>query len=329
MLTFNDNAALTALGKLPLNNQLGGIIQALMVFKDQSNIFQITGDPVTNNLSVNALNCACGTSAPNSVVATPKGIVFMAADGIRLINFVATVSDPIGNDGKGICVPFIYAVTPSRVTASCNASVARVSVANGNAAGSPNQEYWYDFSRQIWSGPHNFPAALIEPYNQTFIMAPVGITGSLWQSDFFQSSTSTFTENSNQMTWQWQTPLLPDTDQISNNEMHEGTLDLSLPSTVGAVTVTCIDQNGSQITSVTVQTTGTSTVWGAFIWGSALWGGSAPGTLQPFTLPWSGPIVFARMSVLASGNSADLFKIGTLHMRYQMLRTLTSTAAAA
>lgn len=328
VLTFNDNQALTALGKLPLNNQLGGIIQSLMVFKDQSNIFQITGDPTTSNLSVNSLNCACGTSAPNSVCATPKGIVFMAADGFRLIDFLAHVSDPIGYDGKGITVPFVYAVVPSRVVAACNASVVRISVQNGNAAGSPNQEYWYDFSRQIWSGPHSFPAALIQPYNQTFIVAPIGVTASLWQSDFFQSSTSTFTENGKQMTWKWQTPLLPDTDQIANNEMHEGTLDLALPSTVGPVSVGALDQAGVQITSVTLQTTGTPTIWGSFIWGAAPWGGAAA-NLAPYTLPWDEPIVFSRMSIFAQGNSAASFRIGALHMRYQMLRTLTNTAAAA
>lgn len=328
VLTFNDNEQLTAFGKLPLNNQLGGIIQALMVFKDQSNIFQITGDPLTGNLSVNALNCACGTSAPNSIASTPKGIVFMAADGFRLIDFVAHVSDPIGNDGKGICVPFIYSVVPSRVCAACNASVVRISVQNGNAVGSPSQEFWYDFSRQIWSGPHTFPASLIQPYNQTFIMAPIGIVGSLWQSDFFQSSVSTFTENSVPLTWTWQTPLLPDTDQITNNEMHEGTLDLALQSTVGTVTVEALDQNGVEITSVTLSAAGSPTIWGAFIWGAAPWGG-ASSALAPFTLPWPEPIVFARMSISASGNSAGGFRIGALHMRYQMLKTLTNTAAAA
>jgi hypothetical protein len=332
VLTMNDSQPLTAIGKLPLNNQLGGIIQSLMVFKDDTNIFQITGDPTTTNLAVNSLNVATGTSAPNSICATPKGLVFMAPDGLRLITYTANVTDPIGIDGKGINVPFVYAVTPTRVAAACNGNVLRITVANGGAAGSPNQEYWYDIARQIWTGPHQFSnttaASLLQPYKNTFVITPIGVLQSLWKSDVQQSSTSTFTENGTQLNWIWQTPLLPDTDEIVNNCMTEGTLDLALTAGVGSVGVGALDQNGTQISQIAISQSAAATIWGQFNWGSAPWGGAAS-SLAPYELQWSKAVIFSRMSIKASGNSASGFKIGALHMLYQRLKIWTNTAAAA
>src|SRR3984957_13191635 len=55
ILTFYDNSPLTCAVGLPLNNQLGGVFQSLMVFKGVQNIYQVTdfnanvGDPIGNN----------------------------------------------------------------------------------------------------------------------------------------------------------------------------------------------------------------------------------------------------------------------------------------
>ena len=332
VLTFNDSVALTALGALPLSNQLGGIVQAVMVFKDSSNIFQITGDAATtpSSLAVNALNVATGTQSPNSICATPKGLAFIAQDGLRVIDFNANVSDPIGQDGQGVNVPFILSSVPSRICAACNANLLRVTTQNGSVGSKPQQEYWYDFGRQIWTGPHTFPASLIQPYNQTFIVAPIGIIATLWQSDIVQSLVSGFIENGTQMTWRWQTTLLPDTDQMTNNCMTEGTLDLSLPPNIAPVIVAALDQDGSSINSVSIApVTSATTTWGAFTWGGSVWSGGLPSSLQPYELQWGLPIVFSRMSIQASGNSAPGFRVGALHSRYQILRQLTNTRAAA
>lgn len=332
VLTFNDNVPLTALGALPLSNQLGGIIQSVMVFKNTQVIYQITGDPAlsSNPLAINTLNVATGTLAPNSICATPKGLAFMAQDGIRIIDFNANVSDPIGLDGKGVCVPFIFSVVPSRVAASCNASLMRITTQNGNVGSNPTQEYWYDFGRGIWTGPHTFPASLIVSYQQTFVMQPIGLGGQLWRSDVFQSQTSQFIENGSAMQWSWQTTLLPDTDQITNNCMTESTIDLALPSISAPIAVNALDQNGSSMNQAIVSpVTSAQVVWGGFTWGQAKWGGGAAATLAPYQLPWTAPITFSRMSVQAAGTSALNVRIGALHMRYQVLRQFTNTAAAA
>src|SRR5262249_22825238 len=83
IITFDDQQKLTALAQLPLNNQLGGIIQGLLVFKGTAQTYQVTGDSAAGNLAKNSLNIATGTNSPLSIAVTPKGIAFAAPDGLR------------------------------------------------------------------------------------------------------------------------------------------------------------------------------------------------------------------------------------------------------
>ena len=319
ILTFNDNVRLTALGALPLSNQLGGIIQSLIVFKGASIMFQIKGNPAltADPLTVNAMNVATGTLAPNSIIGTPRGLAFMAPDGLRVINFQGVISDPIGDAGSGITTPFIYAVAPSRMAAACNAKVYRISVQNGAATGSPNQEFWYDIPRGCWSGPHSFPASQISVYNNTFIMAPIGVTGKLFTSDGAQTLTSTFVENGSQLTFTMTTVMLPDTQQMSENALIESTLNMSYAAG-GVYNAFCGDENGALFGSIILTAPGTPTIWGGFTWGAALWSGAA-NALAPRPFDWPVPIVFRRLYMGITGNCAAGVKIGDLFMRYQQL----------
>ena len=317
ILTFGDNVPLTLAIGLPLENQLGGIIQSLMIFKGAVNIFQVTGDFSLTNLAVNSLNVATGTLGPNTACTTSKGIAFVAPDGVRVIDFEARVSDPIGNDGEGITVPFLGVLVPTRMCAAYNNGVYRVQVQNGFAAGNPQQQWWYDFVRGIWSGPHSQAASLMQPYLGTVIVTLQGVNGMLWQSDQQQSSGSVFTENGAKLSWQWGTPMLPDTDEMGEVAMIETTLHMAL-ITGNPVTVFMQDQTGVVIDSVTVTPAGTTTLWGSFTWGSSLWQGLV-NSLYPRQLKWHFPIVFRRAGLTATGASAAGIKIGRLHMRYQVL----------
>jgi len=328
VLTFGDAQALTALGGLPLSNQLGGIIQSLMVFKDDTNIYQIQGDSALNNLSVNALNTATGTLSPLSICTTPYGLTCMSPDGLRIIDFDAHISDPIGTDGDGITVPFIFTQTPSRLAAACNGDVLRISCKNTNAPGSPNQEWWYDFARKVWHGPHSFPASLIQPWRGSFVMTPLGVNASLWQSDSVQSVSSTYVENSVQMTFEWTTPFLPDTDSMMNNAIRAGLIDVAFISGIPAFTVNMSDQNGNILNTVSISATGSATQWGGFNWGGAPWGG-ASNALAPRQLNWTRPVVFTRIQLQMLGQCAAGVKIGTLHLRYQQLKYRSNLSAVA
>ncbi|MDE1868135.1 MAG: hypothetical protein KGI08_10565, partial [Thaumarchaeota archaeon] len=220
-LTFGDNTILVGAAGMPLNNQLGGIIASIMVFKDDSNIAQITGDFSTSNLAINTLNVAIGTIGIRSVSKSPKGLVFCAADGIRYIDQNAQVSDPIGVAGSGVNVPFRYALNTSRMAASCNATVFRISIQSGTFAGNPWIEYWFDIPRQQWSGPHTFPAACIDVYDNNFIMSAVGINAALFTSNPIPNNLSMYTENSVALQFVFQTAMLRDPIKIASYRISE------------------------------------------------------------------------------------------------------------
>lgn len=326
VLTFGDNQQLTALGGLPLDNQLGGIIQSLIVFKGAANVYQVTGDfALSGGWVINSLNAATGTLAPWSVCPTPKGLAFISPEGLRIIDLNAHVSDPVGEAGNGITTPFVYSSTPSRIACAANANVIRISVQNDYATGSPQQEYWYHISRQCWSGPHSFPASCIQPYNNTFVMVAQGVDAKLFQSDVAQSSTSTFVENGTQMTLSWQTAMLPDTQQMCESNVLEATINMALAPSVN-IGVSAIDQNGSILDSVTISPTGTATQWGNFQWGQAQWLGAA-NALYPRQLEFTIPIVFRRVAFTATGDCASGIKLGDAFFRYEMLGYLQQPAA--
>ena len=345
ILTFGDNVALTCAAGLPLENQLGGIIQSLMIFKGVTNIFQITGDPylpvatgvVTSNLAINSLNVATGTFAPNSVCASTKGIMFMAPDGVRVIDFEARVSDPLGKAGAGITLPFFNAGTPSRSCASFNAGVYRIQVTNTNtgAASPPSQQWWYDFVRDVWSGPHTQQMSLIAPYINTFLVTlqngdafssgfspgfGSANSAAIYQSDQVQSSTSGFIESGLPLTYNFTTTMLPDTDQMAEVCVIETTVYMALSSVSGTITAYAYDQNGAVLAGpITIFSAGSGTIWGAFKWGQANWGGTASGALYPRQIAWTQPLVFRRMQLSVQGTSSTGIKIGRTHLRYQVL----------
>jgi len=327
VLTFDDNTPLTALGALPLATQLGGIVQALIVFKGVANMYQVTGDAANTpaDLAKDALNVATGTLSPNSIVSTPKGLAFIAPDGLRFIDFAAKVSDPIGVDGMGKTLPFIYSLVPSRVCAAANGMVIRITTEDASLAGSPFVEYWYDMARQIWSGPHTFPMSCIAPYQNTFICAPRALAGSLWQSDYVQNSTSTFTENGTALSWLWASSMLPDTNQMSENAMIETTVYMAL-NAADVYSAFASDQGGAVLGHANITNPTPSTIWGSFTWGQSVWAGGH-NALFPRRVPWSIPIVFRRLQMSVQGPSSDALRVGTMHLRYEKLGYLQMDAA--
>ena len=331
-VAYDDNVAITALGALPLSNQLGGIIQSLMVFKGTTNIYQVTGDitagpgPPLGTLTRNSLNVATGTFAPNSLAVTSKGLAFVAPDGVRIIDFNANVGDPIGLEGTGKTLPFMLAVSPSRIAAAANGTVYRVTVQDGSRSGSPIAEYWMDIARGgIWSGPHSFPARVIKSYKNTFVLSPFANPATLYQSDYLQSLSSTFVENNVPMQFSWLTTLLPDTDQMCENAMLETTIYLGLAASASYI-VQALDEGSSVLGTVTLMNPTSATIWGQFNWGQADWG-AQPSALFPQRLPWSRQIVFRRLAMNVMGPASQQFRIGTMHLKYEKLGYLQQPPA--
>jgi hypothetical protein len=324
VLTFGDDIPLTAAAGLPLDNALGGIFQSLMIFKGANNIFQVTGDfaSTTSPIAQNSLNISTGTNAPNSICETPLGLAFMSPEGLRIIDFTAHISEPIGIGGTGVTVPFIYSVVPSRMAAACNSVVIRISTQNGNVVNTPQQEWWYDLARKLWSGPHTFPASTISAYGDSFVLTPVGINSSLWKSDPYPNLSSTYIENGNTIVWNYQTSLLPERDDMHQCSMIESLIYMAFAPASQGVVVTANDQNGTQLGSVNFNPIGVATLWGSFLWGNTVWGGGQT-AIASRNIHWSQPIVFDRMSISVKGVSAQGVRLGDCFIRYQPLNYLS------
>lgn len=317
-LTFANGLAVTALGALPLSSPItGGIVQSIIAFQGISALQQITGDQATSNLSVNIMNVATGTLSPLSITPTNFGLAFISPTGLRVVSFSGQVSDPIGNQGQGVTVPFIYSAVPSRVCAAATADVLRITVQNARAANSPTQEYWFDIARKIWSGPHTFPASLIQPWQNTFVVHPTGVPATIFQSDAILSALSSFTENGAALSWQMMTCLIPDSGAACENALIESTIQAALPGGYN-LTVSALNEQMQQIGTASILTPGTTAQWGTAAWGSSLWGAVANLT-QQYQIPWDQPIVYKQAFMAARGVSQFGVEIGDSYYRYQEL----------
>lgn len=322
-ILFRNGLATTAAGGLGLfSSTVGGIIQSLMVFQGDAQIWQVQGDVTfAAGLTVNALNQGIGTQAPNTVTATPIGLSFVAPDGVRLIDASGKITDPIGQDGEGVVVPFLYAISPSRMTSAFNQGVLRLSVKNGKDPNQATQEYWLDFTRKIWTGPHTFPAAQIAPMQlatNSFIVAGVGINAKLFQSDVTPSVNAGFTENGVALSWQWLTCLLPDNEDMSENAVVESAIAMML-SPGSAVTVLASDELGNILAQVVISgPAGSPELWDVAQWDVAIWDG-ASGIYQQYPIPWPQVLVFKQMQIQVNGMSMLGMSIGNCYYRVEHL----------
>lgn len=317
-IVFGNGLPVTALGALPLSSPItGGIVQAIIAFQGISAMQQITGDPATSNLTVNLLNVATGTLAPLSIISTNFGLAFISPDGMRIIEFNGQVSDPIGNHGSGVTVPFIYAVQPSRICAAATADVIRISVQNGFLSTQPNQEYWFDIALKVWSGPHSFPASLIQPWQNTFVEHPIGLPGTIWRSDAIPSSTTTYTENAVALSFSYQTVLMPDNQDMAENGMVETAIMAALPSGYN-LTISATNETGAVLDVASVIITGAVSIWGVFVWGAAAWTGNLT-SIRQYRVPWHQPLVFKQAYLSLAGASSAGVKLGNNYFRIEQL----------
>jgi hypothetical protein len=324
-LTFD--LPVTALGSLPLNSLLGGIVQAIIAFQGVASMQQITGAFATSNLAVNQLPIETGTLSPLSIVPTSKGLAFISPQGLRFINFSCQVSDPVGDHGQGVASVFIFCPTPSRICAAAQSDTLRISVINAAATGSPTQEYWWDFSRKTWSGPHTFPASLIQPWMNTFIMFPAGVLGQLWQSDATQNSNPSFVENGKQLGYYYATSLLPDTGAMAENAIVETTVMIALPAGQQISIGFNSDEEGILDSQILFGISSPVALYGQGAWGQGFWGGGGGPILVQRQVPWAVPLVFKQGWLTMSGLCQPGVMLGNANLRYQILGYLLERAS--
>ncbi len=321
-LSVANGLPVTAFGGLPLTQTTGGILQALIAFQNDNGMVQITGDQATSNLALNSLGVGVGTNSPNTICATTRGMAFISGDGLRIVDFMGVVSEPLGDEGKGIQMAFLDAVYPTRMCAAFNGNVMRISVQNGYTPGSPYQEYWYDFMREIWSGPHSFPSNIIEAYQggqgNQFVIAPIANPSQLFIGNVNPGTSDTFVENGSTMSFTFETMLTPDNEYVSTNAMMQSMVSCAL-ETGQTITLTAYDEFGNTITTATLTgPTGNQTIWDSFYWGAANWSS----TVVPFVqvqIPWKAPIVFKQMRLSITGQCYGGMFLGNMNFLVRKL----------
>lgn len=336
VLTIQNGLKITAMTTIPFANSTvaGGVVQALLLWQGDAAIWQVTGDPTTSNLALNFFS-SIGTDAPLTIQTAPQGIIYVAPDGVRLIQLDGTVSDPIGANGDGVALPFINVTYPSRMVAAYNEDVYRVSVTSyssfGGSAIAPivSAEYWFHNKLKAWSGPHSFPASAITPSdrpstNHGYLMQPINASG-IWFSNTRPLVDSGYLENGQTLSWSYQTTLFPDNGLMCENAMVESAIAIALPQT-GSATVAMLDEAGTQLDQVTVngfvpqtptpRTPGT--LWDGSTWNGGFWGpGTAGALLTQRDLPWHQTLVFKQGSIVVAGFSDPAVAVGNLYLRYQ------------
>jgi hypothetical protein len=339
VLTLGTNQSITAMAGTPLINQVqGGIVQSLTVFTGSSLIYQVTGDAALSTLALNQLQVETGTYSQNSICSTPQGLCFVSPEGVRFIAPTGLVSDPIGGGGQGLNRIFEYADTPTRVAIAYSGDVIRFNIPNKYSVGTIIYEFFYHLSRKVWSGPHTFPASLIQGFGNSFIIAPVGITGALHRSNVVPTSTDNYVENGARMQWQMVTPLVPQTDDMAMHEVIEQTIGFA-GITSDDYTFAFVDEMNNTIASTAIaHTTDPNApgpaIWGLAVWGDFVWGDTTISTYNigysTFQLAYNGPIVFKQAFFTGNGPSSSALKIGVVNTRLKELGYvigLPSTAA--
>lgn len=310
-LTVGDSTKVTALSLFTLTTTTQGILQGLLAFKADT-IFQITGDESLGTLAINSLNTAAGTVAPSSVTPTPEGVFFMSYDGIRVVQNDGTVSEP----DQDLRLPFINALYPSRVSGAYNADNYRISVQNEGAPGAPWQEYWYDLSRELWTGPHTCQQDVAPPFGSGFICFSHLHPAIMFTSHVTQIIGSSFEEYGDNLVWVYATAPIGEDDSMLMNSMNETTVNLAFDAGASQINCTATDENNGVLSSAIIYPPSGGTLWDFFLWGAANWGAIAFG-IRPHTVPWTNPLVFTKLIFQATSLSSLGFKISNLRFMLQ------------
>lgn len=315
VLTVGDSSAIVAQSPIPMGTSVQGILQGLAVFKN-TYVAIISGDDTQGNLTLNIISSTIGTYSPRSVAVTSLGIMFAAVDGIRSLT-----SDSLGNGSispvnPDLRNPFIFMLNKSRCSAQFNNNIYRITCKNGDVSGQPVQEYWFDFAKLGWTGPHTFTQSLAVLYKSSFICFNDNNAASMYLSDVNQSLTSTFVENSSDMSWKMITAPLQDDGGVFEGTAILTVIDLELPNNGIQYNFAASDVNDGVLATAKLITSIIGSIWGSFLWGTGVWGAASYG-LDRYNIPWSGPLVFSRLVFQASTLSSLGFKLGKFVLTYQ------------
>lgn len=295
-----------------------GILSALVAFKANS-VWQITGDFAGNTLALNQITASVGCSAPRTAVPTPAGIMFMAVDGIRTIPpGTMVISEP----NPDVVFPFFNCTEPTRACAAYSADTYRISLDTITTTDVLGRfEYWFPLKVGKWNGPHTFPADVIAPLGNSFVLSVNSIGAQLWKSNSYTTSSDSFTENGVALTVNMTSSLInPDPPMAE-----KASIEMTVSAVYGtsSYTVQVLDSQGNLVNQSTLSPISTPTTWGGagIVWGAAglVWG-AAPYNTSVSALAFTAPLVFKTCQIVLTGSSGYYFRLGRFDFRYEALR---------
>lgn len=314
VLLLGNATPITTMIGMPLSTTSISIFQGLICFKNNG-IFQVTGDPITQDWAENEMSTSIGTDSPRSVQQTLQGIQFKSVDGIRLVNFLGQIQEP----DPDLATPFINALYPSRVSAAYNANVYRICLQNGSVQGAPHQEYWLDIKRGGWTGPHTFQQDLAIPYKGTFIVASNAYPHRLFQSDALQTGFDRFIEEGVAMMFDYQTTPMTELNNLYANSALKSTLEIAIPANGATYQIYGEDESLAVLASGQLVAPTDQAIWNAFEWGDGTLWGAALSSFRPRIIPWTEPLVFNRLIEEVSGPCSQNLKLGSFFTAYERL----------
>lgn len=317
-LTIGDTAATTAAAGLPIQTTSSGIVAGLLIFK-AFQVWQVTGDPATNNLSLNFLSLSIGCPAPRSIAQSPLGTYFaslsgpMVVDQFGVLRWVVNSSKDTEPD---VHSPWENMSEPTRCAAGYAQTIYRLCMPTVVLGNSVTNDYWFDEHKRRWTGPHSFSYDCVSQYGNYTILCSNASPGKLFKGEIEPSSGSTYSDDGTAVMCTLQSSTFPKTGHMVVKQVVESTIELASNGAPASYSVTALDDLGNTINNVTVPVLPAGTLWGSGVWGGFSWASSVniPTT---YTVPWSIPLVFKKMALYINATAAAAIALGTFYARYQ------------
>jgi hypothetical protein len=250
ILTISDPEPINALAGLPVQTTSGGVTQALMAFKT-GQIWQITGDQITQDLAQNFVSLNVGTNAPRSVVQVPYGIYFQSTGGPYFVDLLGTlrlVTHQPGSLEPDIVIPFQNAQTATRSAAAYIASVYRICMPTILRGVQSTNDYWFDERKRRWHGPHTFAYDCASPTTDGFwILSSYLNPGMLCKSEPVQTTIFTNNDLGQVLQCRLLTATFPKVGDMAIKQVSESQIELSASGGNVAYMITARDAQGSEI----------------------------------------------------------------------------------
>jgi len=319
-LVIGDSGAINALAGLPIQTTSSGVLAALSVFK-ATQIWQVTGDPVTSDLAENFLSLTVGTNAPRSIAQSPAGLYFLSTGGPYFIDPLGTLrllTHRADNVEPDIQAPFINATTPTRWAGTYNSSVYRVCGPTVIRGVAQVNDYWFDERKRRWNGPHSFQYDCGSALAGVFILTSANNPGQLLISQSAPTLASVYTDLGAAYNVTALSSTLPKVGDMFTKQVAESQIELGGAPRGVTYTITAQDEQGVAIDSAAITIPASNVPrWGSMVWGAFRWTSSQNVPPATYAVPWSAPLVFEKMQLQISAVANANVQIGTFFARYQ------------